>query len=509
MSDSMFGYWGMSSSVSDSFMEEVGEEIARSNEDRGHRRLLECSMDSMGCTEDKAMYTGGGGSMLMGEKWLMGEKLRTLQEDTARVQTEHAHVSQKGWAEMEEGESVRIVPIYSNVAPYVVDGGVCAEVRTVLAEAFSSCISFNVASSANDVANQILDKSNFEVVKVSRVQNRKCSSMHAHFALMYDIKSMRTVYHGTTETSGISIANRGFRGAASSRARWGMGIYASNNPWEALAYAEPDLKTNKQILLVNDLSQGPTVLGQDGMKDFGSDKDGNDYLTATNPENTIFCASMGSQLLCKYIVEMRYYSERDHTLAHESVVIPYNITVLRRARAATAARNNIQINPIVSIAPRSYIPPVITTVNKYRGFEVGDRVKLQRLCSWYSFCDGKEGTLRKIIHCYRHHYCVELDDMKTDDVLRNRIKHTRFSKEPLKGQDPMHLVVQHVSLLKQRVVGLGVEWMGGQTKIYNTAAPQQKAPFISHGVGGAAAGPPGPSQMPQLGFLAAPPPFEK
>jgi hypothetical protein len=150
--------------------------------------------------------------------------------------------------------------------------------------------------------------------------------MHDAFKRVYSIDNTRTVYHGTSGASATTISKTGFRGACSQRSKFGKGIYTSSNIWEALAYAEPAPDLTQTFLVVN-LLQGPTTLGQVEMVDFGSDAAGNQILTATNPDNTIFCASHGDQLLATYRVSVRFDSSTKHTPAQQNLIRMYHPTI--------------------------------------------------------------------------------------------------------------------------------------------------------------------------------------
>jgi len=122
----------------------------------------------------------------------------TLQADTARVKAEHDRVTREGWASMDEGVSVRIVRIYSNIPSHENDESCCSEAAGVLAAAFSqSCQGCVTVTSAQDVAKCVLTESNYEIISVSRVQNIPRAGMHASFRREYNIENTRTVYHGT------------------------------------------------------------------------------------------------------------------------------------------------------------------------------------------------------------------------------------------------------------------------------------------------------------------------
>ena len=104
-----------------------------------------------------------------------------------------------------------------------------AECRTVLEETFKSCFRHTTPSSVSGLVECIADKSNYQVLSITRLQNFARYSMHKHFGRSYGIASVRQVYHGTATDSARTIAKMGFRNAASQRAKFGKGIYAAAN----------------------------------------------------------------------------------------------------------------------------------------------------------------------------------------------------------------------------------------------------------------------------------------
>jgi hypothetical protein len=194
------------------------------------------------------------------------------------------------------------------------------ECANVLAETFKSCFGPETLSSVSKLVECIADSSNYKVLSITRLQNLARYSMHEQFGRGYGISSARQVYHGTTKANANTNAKVGFRNAASQRALFGKGIYAAANVWEALACAEPEAYSNVQTFLVADLLQGPTRVGHKQMVDFGRDLSNEQILTATNPQETIFCAAYENQLYAHYSITVRFLAEREHLPSARKIV---------------------------------------------------------------------------------------------------------------------------------------------------------------------------------------------
>jgi hypothetical protein len=194
------------------------------------------------------------------------------------------------------------------------------ECANVLAETFKSCFGPETPSSVSKLVECIADSSTYKVLSITRLQNLARYSMHKQLGRGYGIRSARQVYHGTTKASASTIAKVGFRNAVSQRALFGKGIYAAANVWEALAYAEPEAYSNVQTFLVADLLQGPTRVGHEQMIDFGRDLSNEQILTATNPQETIFCAAYENQLYAHYSITVRFLAEREHLPSARKIV---------------------------------------------------------------------------------------------------------------------------------------------------------------------------------------------
>ena len=123
-----------------------------------------------------------------------------------------------------------------------------------------------LASDLRTLTQTIAAETNFEVAEITRLQHRALYDMHRQFKKSFAIQHTRRVYHGTGNAR--SIARVGFRGAASKRAKFGMGIYTSAGVFPALAYGELTPELTLTFLVVQ-LHLGPMALGrQDQVRTF-------------------------------------------------------------------------------------------------------------------------------------------------------------------------------------------------------------------------------------------------
>ena len=236
------------------------------------------------------------------------------------------------WGTMDSGCKYAEVVIFSHDSLVRTSD---VEAAMLLAKTFPSCKNTEMCvdtgraeKSLQEVVEGISQSSNYSVTHMVRVQNIQRAEMHSDFKQHYAIENTITVYHGTTEESAVNISKTGFRGACSMRSKFGKGTYTTSNIWEALAYAQPDpLDGNKQTFLVVCLLVGPTTIGSVEMVDFGNDECGQQILTTTNPEGTIFCASYGDQLLATYRITIQFNDLCHTTDAMKQMIRIYNPVV--------------------------------------------------------------------------------------------------------------------------------------------------------------------------------------
>lgn len=284
------------------------------------------------------------------------------------------------------------------------DSYVSNELLLVLTQMFPfCCFEFGDKTPTLDQLFKIVrERCNYEPTGVTRIVNDTRDSMYNHFKKCYKITNERLVYHGTSHANAKSITEKGFRGGVCQRAKYGKGIYTSSDVWEALAYAEPAEGDLTQTVLAVKLLQGPTTIGRQDMADFGTDEHGNEILTATNPEQTIFCAAYGDQLLATYRIILRYLPERKHTPAHHNLVRIYHPTIWNRIKGQTAPAVP---PPVFSVPPAAGAGVARPTKHKvtpgteitgYGGIGKGDKVKLTDMPDHCKELEGQEGIVRLV-----------------------------------------------------------------------------------------------------------------
>ena len=286
----------------------------------------------------------------------------------------------------------------------------------------------------------VQDKANYEIISVEHIQNDVRKSMRGHFELCYGVTTNRVVYHGTSRASAESISKTGFRGAVCQRAKFGKGIYTSSSVWEALAYAEPSEKDWTQTVLIVNLAEGPKSTGTDGQVDFGTDEYGNEILTLTNPEGTIFCASREDQLHVMYRISVRHLTGRKHTPAHHNLVRIYHPTIWNRIKGQTAPAVPPPVFSVPPAAgaggapsatagagverPTKHAVTTGTEIPTDSGFRKGDKVKLTGMPQKFTVLNGQEGEITMIVHLGRFsRILVELDN--ANDDLAKKFNDTR------------------------------------------------------------------------------------
>lgn len=368
----------------------------------------------------------------------------------------------KTWAVMPDGVNLQEVLIYSKVPSLLTDVTCEAEAAGVLRDAFPRyIIDPNAEMNISAIVSIIEHRYNYEVFSISRVQNIRRAAMYEACKRCYDIKEHRTVYHGTTMMNANSISATGFREACAKRGMYGKGSYFATNVWQAITYAEP-APCSTQTLFVCHLLEGQSTVGTCEQTCFGTNADGVSYITTTNSEKTIYCASMDSQILVTHRIEMRFLANRPHTTAVERSVSIYNFSVWglivdmkMKAKIADAASQSAKQ------ASKALVPCV--DMQKYGNLCVGDRVKITKPFLIYNIVKNKEGILRRIFKDTRLHYCVEICDLTPDSTLACLITKANERKPSYPGQNPLFVALSFQNFEKvteASIVGVGV---GGPT----------------------------------------------
>ena len=275
------------------------------------------------------------------------------------------------------------------------------------------------------IVESVAERANYQVLSVTRHQNLPRYSMHRHFGRSYGIKDTRAVYHGTTRTNASTIAKVGFRNAASQRAKFGKGIYAASNVWEALAYAEPEAGSMVQTFLVADLLQGPTRIGTENMVDFGYDDAQRQIITTTNPDQSIFCAAYEDQLYAHYSITVRYMCENPHSPSAHGIVRMYHPAIWSRIKEKLGQQPTPQA-PVFAV-PLPAPKPQFEELQCHMNYKMGDMVKVVKTFKHYTFCRGAVGHIRKIVKDGRVHFCVELEAADLQKLTKRANKKPVYS----------------------------------------------------------------------------------
>ena len=295
------------------------------------------------------------------------------------------------------------------------------ECLSVLQRAFPVVLSPEPRS-LEDAIGCIEERTQYRLVEIVRLQNPGLLSMQKHFALVHEIKETerRWVYHGTTNENAKRISDNGFRNAASQRAKFGKGIYSASNVWEALAYAEPEPASMVQTFLVAELVQGPTCVGTENKTDFGCDEAQRQIITATNPEQTIFCAAYESQLYAHYRIRVCFKVHELLKPSAQGIVLMYHPTIwslvksnLGRQSAPAATVFAVSLptaGPASAPAPKPPKIPQVQELTCHMNFMLGDIVMVVQTLVKFKFAHHARGKIVKIVKAGKVHFFLEFDD---------------------------------------------------------------------------------------------------
>lgn len=125
------------------------------------------------------------------------------------------------WEPMAEGTVYLDVPIFGPRAVEDLECGVARrsmfmsrheeECKNILCTSFEMCLSNQMTSanlSIHEVIEEIKLKSNYEVLEISRIQNRPRALMHKAFRDSYSITNAQIVYHGGIIVSNLFLITR-------------------------------------------------------------------------------------------------------------------------------------------------------------------------------------------------------------------------------------------------------------------------------------------------------------
>ena len=303
-----------------------------------------------------------------------------------------------------------------------------AELCGVLGAAFP-CLgraTFGDLRSFRQLTEELPEHCNYSLEKVVRVMNRAQYKMHRAVADSFNVRTSCTTYHGTTLAASALITNTGFKGAACERALHGKGVYSSPDVWTALSFATPFQRT-RQVFFVVEYIQGPSAPGVQDQVDFGVDAQGQEILTLTSPDQTIFCASRENQLLATHRITVRYMEERPYTQRYKDcckVLHSHIISIIKVQNqiAVSAAKQ-----AAVAASKASTVREVDATHDTYN---VGDRVLVTGALKAYAEFVGCPGVIKRIVQGHHFFFCVLVDcPTKLKDVRdlnAQRVNKARF-----------------------------------------------------------------------------------
>ena len=222
----------------------------------------------------------------------------------------------------------------------------CNALCLLLTQMFSfCCFEFgkfgDTMPTLDHILSVVLKLCNCEVVSVTVIDNGKRLSMYNHFKKVYQVTNERVVYHGTSHANARQICKGGFRSAACQRGKFGKGPYSAVGVFDALAYAEPSPEDLTQTVVVAKLGHGLIGVGHENQVEFGTVPTGEEILTLTNSECSMFCARFEDQLLPTHRVTVRFLTNSKHTPSIHNLVSIYHPTIWDRIKKQTAQPGSV------------------------------------------------------------------------------------------------------------------------------------------------------------------------
>lgn len=307
-------------------------------------------------------------------------------------------------------------------------------------------------NSFGDLLRKFKDMTNYDVVEIGTVHNKKRQLVFDAMLKAYNIDNTVTVYHGTSLHVAKMIMKVGFKGASSRRSLWGSGCYAGKRFLESAGYARPHSFDDTQIILVCKLLVGAQAVGRMNQEDFGEDVSGNPIMTLTNHNKTILCASQEAQLIVESYIKIRWCSSIGWKDCFEYNNCWLHLDVSRKHRHRIVASNSGDHQPLHQYG-KVPVPQVAQTsssdtkssadlsvqtkkvmqfnfkrrkINVFRGIRVGKPIFVSKdygfahkrnLNELLNICDTKEGVvvdIRKDANDSRH-FWVRMNDKDTED----------------------------------------------------------------------------------------------
>lgn len=283
------------------------------------------------------------------------------------------------------------------------------EAERVLRAAFGPVLDAGDGVAAQDLAREVLEQTNYEVLEIVCIKNRATEETQRAFGQAHGIDNYATVFHGTTHANAALIEQQGPRAGCSQRDKYGKGVYAASSAWEALVYAAPYGVGLHQCFFVASLLQGNTAVFDLAASHSGVDRQGRPLHTTTNPEGTVFCAWYESQLRVTHRVTVRWVPGRPHTPVIHNRIKIYHPDIWQRIKAAALPVGVPAVPVAATTAPPQTQPP--DDPLRHAGFGVGDAVTLKNLTTTaFDTFNGKRAVIRRIARRNRRVvFYVEVD----------------------------------------------------------------------------------------------------
>jgi len=149
---------------------------------------------------------------------------------------------------------------------------------------------------------------NFTSIEITRVQNHNMVKLQNMFAQLHNLGEPIRLFHGTNAAAARHIAKGGPTPGVGSRDLWGKGFYMAKKFAYATMYALPDLtEDGTQTVLVFDFQVGNSIVGREGLVNFGETMEGETIHTATDDQvpPELYCGSHSCQFSVTHIITLK------------------------------------------------------------------------------------------------------------------------------------------------------------------------------------------------------------
>ena len=212
--------------------------------------------------------------------------------------------------------------------------------------------------------NQVLHQSLFHTLKIMYGQE----------------PSVITAYHGTLCPAATNICKYGFKMPVAPRSQHGTGWYCSPLPLVAAQYC-PKLHGQKVCILVCDVITGLTTIGAMHNVNFGCNENGIPFMTSSNINGNVLCCSHQDQMLVKYC--LTFLPVVPITKTHPMRPLP--------VVPGTKTNHNNQATKAKLSVVQSF------KGSSFKGFRVGQTVRVTQYCLGPLCLDGLHGTIVDIL----------------------------------------------------------------------------------------------------------------